>query len=402
MKRRIRLQTHARSVWRSHTAHFAVVLAVTVCVVLQGELAASATTRWTIVKTPTYAGGSAGQLEAISCPAVKSCFAVGYGGNRSGSGFGIEQPLIEHWDGTQWWELQAPIYTREPRARLVSISCTSDVFCMAVGSGLNSASTTSLALAERWNGHSWSVVPTVDVGGSVLTAVACAGPLDCSAVGYSAGTSGTEPLIEHYSGGGFSLQVIAHVTQTVLTSISCTKTGYCEAAGYSNVGGTTRGRVVSSPNGRSWTEQAPLPNFPGSSSGIYLKAIACTGASACLVVGLGSDGTTVTGISEQKKGSKWTLVKAAKAGGAHYTALSAVTCASSSDCIAVGYNVQSSSDSAVERWDGTRWAVVPSQIMPIYPASQLDGVSCRASSCVAAGFGSGPSSNATAPLVERS
>ncbi|MGO9558077.1 MAG: hypothetical protein ACLPYW_03180 [Acidimicrobiales bacterium] len=368
--------------------------------------AAAKAARWTIMKTPTFAGGTYGQLDAISCPSAKSCFAVGYGGTESSSG-SVEQPLIEHWDGTQWWQLAHPLYTKDPLVRLYSISCTSEAFCMAVGYAFNAKATASVTLAERWNGVNWSVVPSFNVGGSsysFLKAVSCVSPLDCNAVGYSLSTEPAEALVEHYSGGSFGYEAVADVSHKIeLTSISCIKTGFCEAAGIDTSSGEL-GYVASSVNGLSWTAHAALPDFTATGSGLTLQGISCMSATACMAVGYGSDGLKQTGVTERWTGTKWTLAKDANAKGSRFTALLSVTCAAANNCTAVGYDSQSSLSStpAVEHWNGSSWSLVPSELMPIYPMSQFNGVVCNGTTCLASGYGSGPSSYAAAPLVERS
>ena len=67
--------------------------------------------------------------------------------------------------------------------------------------------------------------------------------------------------------------------------------------------------------------------------------------------------------------------------------LEGVSCASATDCMAVGSYYQVAlgvRQTLVEAWDGATWAVVPSPSLA--PASELVGISCvSATHCVAVG-----------------
>ena len=73
--------------------------------------------------------------------------------------------------------------------------------CTAVGS--TSTSTTTVTLAERWNGTTWSIQTTPNpTGGSSagLGGVSCASATACTAAGgYTKGTTGVT-LAEHWNG----------------------------------------------------------------------------------------------------------------------------------------------------------------------------------------------------------
>jgi len=84
------------------------------------------------------------------------------------------------------------------------------------------------------------------------------------------------------------------------------------------------------------------------------------------------------------------------------SALSAVSCPTTTDCVAVGSTGQTGSSALVERWNGTTWRVVPT---PPTGATDtlLDGVSCSGpDACTAVGYTTtgNPSQN-SAPVAER-
>src|SRR4051794_21031217 len=57
--------------------------------------------------------------------------------------------------------------TSEKSALLLSVSCSSAEMCMAVGSRLGNGNNRSLA--EKWNGTSWTIIPTARPRGATGT-----------------------------------------------------------------------------------------------------------------------------------------------------------------------------------------------------------------------------------------
>ena len=110
---------------------------------------------WSIQPTPSPADG--GNLIGVSCPSRASCLAVGGHGNPfTGPALGT---LAERWDGARW---RIQLTPNPPGGGwfLLSVSCTSPSACTAVGGRLVPTRTGLATLAERWNGHTWSIQPT--------------------------------------------------------------------------------------------------------------------------------------------------------------------------------------------------------------------------------------------------
>ena len=196
---------------------------------------------WAVASAPTFSGG--GGLNAVTCWSVTECWAVGDANSGSQSGpqifgyvsgswqaipsdvqtaatslYGIacaaaddcwavgevatpsastpESPLIEHWDGSEWTMVSAPVpYDTSAAPILGSVSCPSVAVCWAVG-GLADGS----GLIERYTDGAWSTpeqYPDVQWNG-----VSCTSPVDCWAVGVvGGGTAIAEPIVGHYTGG---------------------------------------------------------------------------------------------------------------------------------------------------------------------------------------------------------
>jgi len=156
---------------------------------------------WSLVTSPNGgASGSYNVLNGISCASSSACVAVG---RYETSGL-VSKTLIEAWDGIAWSVLPSPnegsFYNT-----LNGVSCPTASACTAVGSFFNNGGR-SKTLVESWDGRSWSVVASPNVGpapasgapsfANGLNAVSC--NVRCTAVGWSVDvrTSVTKALIE--------------------------------------------------------------------------------------------------------------------------------------------------------------------------------------------------------------
>jgi len=114
------------------------------------------------------------------------------------------------------------------------------------------------ALAEEWNGASWSVkkTPSLKAGGS-LNGVSCTSASACTAVGFD---GNGESLAERWNGTAWSIQATPNVNgqPTGLRGVSCTSATLCTATGRSQFG-------VGAPaaerwNGTKWfVQKVPAP-----------------------------------------------------------------------------------------------------------------------------------------------
>src|SRR5438445_6479341 len=98
------------------------------------------------------------------------------------------------------------------------------------------------------------------------------------------------------------------------------------------------------------------PNPPASQND-YLPGVTCASANDCWAVGYSVAGSLAfRTLIEHWDGTSWTTVNSANTSTTQDNVLYGVTCASASDCWAVGYYDASFSGSAfqtlIERWDG--------------------------------------------------
>ena len=303
---------------------------------------------WTIVTSPIASGG----FSSVTCTLVSDCWAVGsYNTNT-----GVYPTLIEHWDGASW-----AIVTSPDAGALQDVACTSVSECWAVS---------STGLIDRWNGSSWGIATSPNAAG--LSGVACASASECWAVGYG---------IERWNGVAWDIITFPHYGDTQdneLVDVTCASASECWA-----VGDYYFKTLIQRWDGTSWT----VASSPGSGRNgeEQLKGVACASGSQCWSVGnvdfyqggiVHYPGTYYGSFFEQWNGSSWNLATSATIIDTIYHKLNGVTCASASDCWAVG-----SDATPIERWNGSSWAIVNAPTR-----APLNGVTCvSASECWAVG-----------------
>ncbi len=215
-----------------------------------------------------------------------------------------------------------------------------------------------------------------------LSSVSCVSPVDCMAVGGSSSeTLQQQTLVESWNGTAWWIVPSPNPAgfESVLNSVSCTSAVDCVAVGLSSTQppGAGSQTLIESWNGHAWSI-VPAPSNNGNNA---LASVSCATSTDCMAVG--GVGST---LAESWNGSAWTIVPSPSVG--VYSALATVSCAATTQCTAVGVYVatdSSSSQTLVESWNGTSWSVVPSPSPP-GRESLLNGVSCNSpSSCVAVG-----------------
>ena len=123
--------------------------------------------RWLPVAAPS-AGTTLNELRAVDASEPNDVWAVG----RTSSGFG-EQPLVLHYDGTEWSDVQLP---SEVDGVLDGVAALSPTDVWAVGSVGDPAASLERALVLHWDGTAWAEVEVGQaIGGGKAALVDVAG-----------------------------------------------------------------------------------------------------------------------------------------------------------------------------------------------------------------------------------
>jgi hypothetical protein len=157
--------------------------------------------RWTLVPVPD--GSPYGTNAFFAIAAVAPNDAWGVGDQDVSGGFNL-QPLAEHWDGTEWTPVDVPPIPTGYSNVLNGVdgSSTTDVWAV----GTYSEGTQGIPLVEHWDGTAWTQVDMSSLqNNNGFSGVAALSPADAWAVGASAKTAPTRPFTEHWDGSAWSV-----------------------------------------------------------------------------------------------------------------------------------------------------------------------------------------------------
>lgn len=339
-------------------------------------VAASASSGWQIASTPNPGGTGAlsfNVFKGVSCTSAASCIAVGvYGGLTTSAG----DAFAASWDGVSW-QTQAAVIPAAQYSELDGIKCVSSAFCTAVGFSEDLNTGLMSALAEEWNGTTWSIEQIPNPAGVVLNAVACTTSANCIAVGYE----GTPvPWAEHWNGSSWTAQAVPAIKDGKLTGVSCTSASACTAVGSAGPTG-----LALRWNGSSWKTQTVA--VPTGAVNVLLNGVKCSSGTSCTAVGSAEYQVGEKTLAERWNGTSWKVQATPSPNTFSVPAvhLTAVSCISASSCTAVGASENDTPvSSVVIHWNGTTWKVQPSPNGPNSTDSRLLGVSCT-TNCTAVG-----------------
>jgi CARDB len=191
-----------------------------------------------------------------------------------------------------------------------------------------------------------------------------------------------------------------NATQNYLSGVTCASASDCWAVGYYTHGdaGSVHQTLIEHWNGAAWSI-VTSPNNATSENYLenYLSGVTCASASDCWAVGSYFDYGENTShmLIEHWNGTTWSIVTSPNASTTESNDLRGVTCTSASDCWAVGSYVTgtSSRHTLVEHWNGTAWSIVTSPNtggLNFLSLNFLSNVTCSsASDCWAVGYHAG-------------
>ena len=359
------------------------VMALVTLLVLSAGAASAAPPSWTIQLTNDP--GSLNILSGVSCPSATRCAAVGF--DTSGS---RDVVLPELWNGKIW---QDPVPVKGDPLLSVKLSvlegasCPSTTECELVGVTGNSG---TLPLTALWNGKlgkasvsSQSVQVPPGSTFANLTGVSCTSVNACTAVGsFVDAAHVTRTLAERWDGSSWQLQP-SGTTTGEFNAVSCSSATFCVAVGSHG----NSAELVGVWNGGSWL--FPLSsNFNGATFA-RLNGVSCTADGSCLMVGQTSGRNGSSGffpLALKLIDGQFFLLNTTSPSVTDND-LNAVSCTSSSNCLAVGFfqDVKGQQDTLAEQWDGTSWSFAPTP-NPVGTLASLNGVSCSSPGvCTAVG-----------------
>jgi hypothetical protein len=269
------------------------------------------------------------RLHGVSCTGPNRCIAVGDFFRSPGH----ERPLAERWNGHSW----SVVHTPAPHgsAKLDRISCAAASACMAVGTTTPGDAATDTHLVERWNGSTWSItnppLPTADT--VTIDAVSCATATSCTVAGSATSNGTVAPFADTWSDGVWSTDALPATTGSLL-AVGCSSPTACVMVATVGAGTDSASSYSLSGHADTWT-QTFLPN------GLDIASIACPSATNCVVTGNtiepdGDHGATATSWD----GTTWTPI------GFFGRDAFGISCTSRAFCVLVGDNGEEDADAA--------------------------------------------------------
>ncbi len=265
--------------------------------------------RWSPAQAPSP-GSFVNELRAVDAAEPNDVWAVG----RTDSGSG-DEPLVLHYDGTDWLESELP---PEVHGVLNGVAAISPDDVWAVGFSGDPAVSLERALVLHWDGTSWNTVEvgkTIGGGRAALEDVEAVSATDLWAVGYHH----FQPAILRFDGRSWSnspteIRGSVHAVEAFATSQVWVV-----------------GKPIQEFDGTSWTE-APMVR-----SDADLVAVAAVGGQDIWAVGSSPDKQKdTTGAAVYRYGGhRWVPVDGPSVPGSD--ALTAVDALADGTVLAVGY-----------------------------------------------------------------
>jgi hypothetical protein len=260
--------------------------------------------------------------------------------------------LIERWDGTTWTAVPSP-NSGHLIDQLAGVAAADSGHAFAVGSR-QVKSGRNRTLVEQFDGTGWSVVPSPNrgPGASFLNGVTAIAPNDAWAVGtHDLASTAQAPLVEHWNGTSWSVvpsPYFHHSIQTTLGDVSAVSANDVWAVG-SYFSERRRGYVPLTEHwdGTAWSiVPAPSPGPDYEFSGVTALA-----PDDVWAVGLSANGLVGGPLAELWNGSAWSIVDSADLGrpGTEFFGVGAA----GASVYAVGVSDPGPEHTLAEWWNGT-------------------------------------------------
>lgn len=320
-------------------------------------------TSWTSQTTPKEEGAYTSELKAVSCVSTSSCVAVGaYHVKATDKHFGI---LAESWNGSKWTLETVSLPAGSETGVLYAVSCSASNACTASGFYEESSTKAEYALIERWNGKTWTTQSTPTPPGGEgskgapanvgLNGVSCPEAKDCIATGSYERTGSVlrEALAEHWNGSTWTITPTPGLTAedgTTLGKLACVSATSCTAIGSYSESLTTGTPITMHWNGSAWEGPTAKPDPPGTE--IATGGFSCYSTSCTETGHYRPEGTeTLSSYAEWFSGSTWESSPPIDPAGATWTWMNGVSCTSITVCTSVGqaYRPTGGSYTLVER-----------------------------------------------------
>jgi hypothetical protein len=296
----------------------------------------------------------------VAATSPTDAWAVGNFAPNSKTGFTLT--LTEHWDGVSWKIVPTPNVGSLSNS-LFAVAALAPNNAWAVGNYIGSDDAAH-TLIENWNGTAWSIVPSPDggPGNNVLTGVAGTSANDVWAVGQSRSASGTfQTLTEHWN--GTSWQVVTSpnpgTSDNVLNGVVALASNNVWAAGESLGPASPDQALLLHWDGSAWSV-ARTP--PLAYTGVFYAIGGRSGSVTAVGDVFPTIGAPTQTLVEQSLNGQPFAVAASPNDTTTDNLFYGVSVISPTNAWAVGQYLDASGNpiTLTERWNGTSWNIVAS------------------------------------------
>jgi hypothetical protein len=264
---------------------------------------------------------------------------------------GRNLPLGEHWNGTKWTATTLPSDKPGYNAlNAVSAVSANDVWSVGYSTP-RYYSYLLFPMIQHWDGTSWKVIPSPNVGQGELKGVAAIAADDVWAVG-TQGYPQQGVLVEHWNGTAWSEVDAGHSNDAgSLNAVSARNANDIWAVGMYLGGGKTL-TLAEHWDGTAWT------TVPTASPMEYNELVGVSvdpTGSGVWAVGWQSPSVGYQGLTERFDGSTWNVVDTPVT-----SHLFGVVSLSATSAWAVGWSDDFTP--LTQRWDGSTWTEAPDPV----------------------------------------
>jgi hypothetical protein len=310
--------------------------------------------QWNVVPSPNR-GSHGSSLGGVAAVSSTDAWAVGNSYNGS-----IYKTLAERWNGATWSIVAtANVGTRTNSLNAVDVVSASDVWAV----GFYDDGTTFRTLAQHWNGSKWKVIPTPNAGTgeNVFMSVDALATNDVWAVGFQEATPGQprRTLAEHWDGHVWTIEPTIDVgtDENFLWDVTVRATDDVWAVGSYSVPWFQT--LVEHWDGHDWTVVSS-PN-QGDGNNVLYAAVAFSPTNV-MAVGTWLNGDQTASLAQQWNGADWSVVPSPSPG-AQLDWLNGASATSKKDIWAVGFRIDApfqAKRTLTMHWNGRAWKVFQS------------------------------------------
>jgi hypothetical protein len=313
---------------------------------------------WVQVQCPTPSGATVTQLDAVSADSAKDIWAAGsYQTQAPG-----QLTLILHWNGKTCSLKKSPTPTNT-YVNLTAVSAVSPTNAWTVGQ-LETSSSPEAMLILHWNGKTWSRVKATGSGSwQLMSGVDAVSPSDIWVSGMDGNASSTaiRPLFLQGNGTTWTKRKVPAPTGLAdMWAVSANS----PTDGWAVGDGEASGGAVTVPlswhwNGTAWTKvTTPAPS--GSTG--ELNGVSAFSATRAWAVGDFQDSAAHLNPLIEQCGVKTCKQVTSPTPNPDFTSMQGVSADSATDAWAVGYYLNSAATGDLPltlHWNGAAWKITP-------------------------------------------